>query len=138
MEYDEFSETCLTPAFIQEVCILFSPFQMLSTICGDVGFHMLSVSQMTWSMTSLVRLISCPLSFMRYASFPLNFLSFFFAMISKCDAYIRLALLVVVLSTHPIYPSQSMLTTLTASLESALLGVIQMSWVTLFLMVHEW
>jgi len=29
MEYDEFSETCLMPALIQEVCIFFSPFPFI-------------------------------------------------------------------------------------------------------------
>ena len=55
----------------------------------------------------------------------------------RYNVYVRMALLLMALSLH-IYPCWSMLMALIALLRSALWGVIQMSWVTLFLRVHEW
>ena len=68
--------------------ILYSSFlpcftwQMPSTSYEGPISLMLSISQMTWSMTSLVRLVSCPPLFRRYAYFSLHFPSFFFSCIS--------------------------------------------------------
>lgn len=57
--------------------------------------------------------------------------------ILKYDAYVRLVVLLVVMLTPLIYASRSMPMALTASLENALRRVTQISWVTLFLRVHE-
>ena len=57
--------------------------------------------------------------------------------IFKWNTCVRWALLLVLLSTLPIYPGQSMLMTLTALLRSVLLAAIWMSQVTLFLKVHR-
>ena len=75
-------------------------------------------------------------------SFSLSFLFsciFLHTVIVNCDDYVRvqLALLLVVLLTLLVYLGRSLTMALLALLRSIQWGITQMSWVTLFLRVHD-